>query len=130
MRITAIEALLIFCLILSGSAQLTDLQITTSPRVEAVSDHSATIEWKTNIPASASVRYGTEFSDLDRTAIEVAGNGTLHNVTLSNLRAGTTYYYQVVSSAAGMNAVVFTHHFSTRGKFVGYYTEPSSPTKR
>jgi hypothetical protein len=107
-------------------AELADLQIMTSPRVEAVSDHSATIKWKTNIPASAWLRYGTEPNDLNRTAIEVVGDGLIHKVTLSNLRAGTTYFYQAASSAAGTDAITFLHVFSTRGKFVGYNTKPST----
>jgi Purple acid Phosphatase, N-terminal domain len=126
--ILATTVALLLCLTPSASAQATELQITSNPRVEHISNSAANIQWSTNIPATALVRYGRDFQNLNEIA-ESTENGQSHNVQLNNLRSGTTYFYQVVSSTNGIRAITQVNEFVTSGDFVPYYTEPvnSSP---
>jgi Purple acid Phosphatase, N-terminal domain len=112
-----------------ANAQAVDLQISTNPRVQHVTDSAAVIQWSTNIPATSLVRYGMQHDDLNQTA-EADENTQSHNVQLHNLRPGATYFYQVVSSANGVRAMTFVDEFVTSGDFVPYYTEPSNLSPR
>jgi hypothetical protein len=130
--IAAITVVLLFCLAASVNAQVAELQITTNPHVQHVTDNAAIVQWSTNVPASALVRYGLvrygmNLTNLNQVA-EIAGNSQLHTVELHNLRSGTTYFYRVESSASGTRAITYVDQFSTTGTFVPYYTEPSSPS--
>ena len=46
---------------------------------------------------------------------EAAEDTQSHNVQLHNLRSGTIYFYQVVSSANGVRAMTFVDEFVTSG---------------
>src|SRR5882762_3404018 len=63
---------------------------------------TAQIVWTTNVPADSSVDYGTSTSYGSSTPVDSA-MVTSHQVTLSGLAAGTTYYYQVNSSTSSGN---------------------------
>ncbi len=76
-------------------------QITAGPTVQNVSGNSATIKWSTNVPTSATVKYGTDPNNLSQTA-QAPWGGTNHSVSLKGLQAGQKYYYQVVSGQ-GLN---------------------------
>ena len=67
----------------SSAAQ--NVQITSGPPLEQVSDNSATVSWSTSANSSAIVRYGIERNKLDQTAKEPWG-GTTHRVALQNLQ--------------------------------------------
>lgn len=112
-----------------ANTQAVDLQITTNPRVQHVTDDAAVIQWSTNIPATTLVRYGMQHDDLNQIS-EAAEDTQSHNVQLHNLRSGTPYFYQVVSSANGVRVMTFVDEFVTSGDFVPYYIEPSSPSPR
>jgi hypothetical protein len=73
------------------------LQITNGPIIEAADDHSATIAWSTNAPSSSRVWYGTDVNNLTQFAESGYSSGTTHRVQLTNLTAGTTYYFEVES---------------------------------
>ena len=60
------------------------------------------IVWTTNVAANSAVDYGTSTSYGSSTAVDSA-MVTSHQVTLSGLAAGTTYYYQVRSSDSTSN---------------------------
>src|SRR5690348_12134388 len=68
----------------------------TNVQTTSVTTSSIQIVWTTNVPADSAVAYGVTASygssTLDATLV------TSHQVTLSGLAAGTTYYYQVSST--------------------------------
>jgi len=69
MRMPAITISLILCLTLPVLAQ-DELQITTTPSAHHVTNKATLIRWKTNVPASGLVRYGSDFNKLDQVAAE------------------------------------------------------------
>jgi hypothetical protein len=66
-------------------------------RATDVSSDRASIEWTTNLPATSSVSYGKNESNLATTVTGV--NGTLHKVALTGLGMRETYVYRVKSVA-------------------------------
>ncbi|HVQ34679.1 MAG TPA: Ig-like domain-containing protein, partial [Candidatus Bathyarchaeia archaeon] len=93
---------------------------TTPPVISAVTvsgvgTSSATITWTTNEPATSRTVYGRTnlyslASSLDTTL------ATSHSMTLTGLRAGTTYFYRVRSmDAAGNRGVSAEGTFTTTG---------------
>ncbi len=83
------------------SPSSTTLDITN---VQATSTTTSTtqIDWTTNIPANSSVDFGTTTSYGTSTPVD-STMVTSHQVTLSGLAAGTTYYYQVSSTDSTNN---------------------------
>ena len=73
------------------------LQITNGPMIESADDHSATIAWSTNVPSSSQVWYGTDKNNLTENAEAPYSSGNTHRVQLTNLKPGTTYYFEVDS---------------------------------
>lgn len=73
--------------------------------VTNVRSRQATIKWTTNLPSTSQVEFGASIrlgslSALNSTLV------TAHAVTLSNLKAGKTYYFRVRSKDAKGNLVV------------------------
>ena len=66
-----------------------------SPRIQAADQHSATIEWNTNLRSSTRVIWGVDPKRLDKEG--GAPFGTEHQVRLENLQPGTTYYFKALS---------------------------------
>ncbi|HOL50924.1 MAG TPA: tetratricopeptide repeat protein, partial [Bacillota bacterium] len=62
---------------------------------------SAIITWTTDEPADSYVEYWAYGVPQNRVGTSMLA--TSHSVTLSNLRAGTTYYYRVISTDAAGN---------------------------
>lgn len=79
------------------AAQGQSVQITSGPTIESGDDHSATIAWSTNVPSSSQVWYGTDMNNLTQVAEAPYSGGNTHRVQLTNLKPGTTYYFQVES---------------------------------
>src|SRR2546422_7003982 len=79
-----------------GNPPPTALDITN---VQAASTATSTsqVVWTTNVAADSAVDYGTSTSYGSSTPVSSA-MVTSHQVTLSGLAAGTTYYYQVSST--------------------------------
>jgi len=81
---------------------------TTAPVISALTVgtgvKSATITWTTNEAATSVVSYGTAANALSSSASSPV-LVTAHSVSLSNLAAGTTYYFRVSSTDASGNAV-------------------------
>ncbi|MCI0350232.1 MAG: fibronectin type III domain-containing protein [Acidobacteriales bacterium] len=87
----------------TASGQQGSVQITGGPWLDTVADNQAIVTWITNTPASSVVRYGTDRSNLDKSANSPWGGN--HAVTLSGLKPNTTYYFQVeTGSGAGQLA--------------------------
>ncbi len=81
--------------------------ITQSP---LVNDSSSTemLSWKTNVPTTSHVQYGTTSSTTSTypmTTPEETVLSTDHTVKLTQLVAGKTYYYQIVASDASGHVV-------------------------
>ena len=62
-----------------------------------VDNRSAKIYWWTDIRSNGVVKYGTSMSALNNTQASSDGSVLFHEVTLTNLQAGTTYYFTVSS---------------------------------
>src|SRR4051812_29081148 len=74
-----------------------NVRITSGPTVVNATEDSATIKWKTDDLASTNVKYGTDQNNLSQTQ-KHSGGARDHNVVLSNLQPGTTYYFAIVTN--------------------------------
>ncbi len=73
------------------------LAISEAPKIIALSGNAATIQWGTNVPANTEIHWGT--SALDQHKV-IANAATTHLITVSGLKPGTSYKFQVVSRDA------------------------------
>src|SRR2546425_486173 len=86
-------------------------------RVENVTDSSAILAFSTNVASSTVIKYGTDRNNLDQTAQAPWGR-RMHRVTISNLKPGTKYYWQVQTGQAlgsGQSATSDIQSFTTQG---------------
>src|SRR3990170_7422878 len=79
-----------------------------------ITDHSFTVSWFTETAALGLVRYGTQPSPLDLSALDDRDTGqgsshtsSTHHVTVENLSEQTTYYFELVS---GTGSTSFTNN--------------------
>ncbi len=79
-----------------ASEDLTAPVISTNPSVIYLNDRQATISWVTSEAADAEISFGTASDNLTEIVTEEDFN-TTHSLTLTNLDAGTPYFYQVAS---------------------------------
>lgn len=75
-----------------------NVQITSGPTVQSVSDTQAIISWTTNVASSSTVRFGQSWLALNQTA--QAPWGTTHTVTISGLKPNTRYFFRAESAQA------------------------------
>ncbi len=75
-------------------APLKILEISPLYNNEDVGYNEAVISWRTNKPAKAYIRYGTNIKRLSE-KIEIPGYNTESYIRLTNLRPNQTYYYQI-----------------------------------
>jgi phosphodiesterase/alkaline phosphatase D-like protein len=83
----------------NGGSNPAEIQITSGPTVQNVTDKTAEIYWVTNTKGSSTVQFGTDPNNLVNTAHGGWG-GPEHRTRLGNLKPGTTYYYRVLSKDA------------------------------
>jgi len=89
--------------------------VITNVQSGSITTSSSQVAWTTNVPANSSVDYGTTTAYGNSTAID-STMVTSHQVTLSGLAAGTTYYYQVNSTdSKGNNGWHGGNKFNTGG---------------
>src|SRR5437763_652922 len=69
------------------------INLTRDPSIQYLDDTTAVISWTTNVPASNTVYYGTDRSNLLYTGGDFK-DATEHRVHLSNLKPNTRYYFQ------------------------------------
>jgi peroxiredoxin len=69
-------------------------------KVVSVRPTSAKITWKTNIPSTSQIRFGTKTGELNQVTIELATLVTEHSVTISDLSPKTTYFFKAISRSA------------------------------
>jgi len=63
------------------------------PYLQNVTQHSIVIMWETTTPAKGIVEYGLSPDQLDRSSQESTPN-KIHEITLDNLKPGSTYFYR------------------------------------
>jgi invasion protein IalB len=134
-RCLLLGAILLLSLGASGCAGLVSGNSSTTPtptlqitnvQVTSTTTSSCQIAWTTNIPADSTVAYGTTSSygsstNLDSTMV------TTHQVTVSALGAGTTYYYEVLSTDASKNhGKSGGHSFKTAGFAISGSLSPAT----
>jgi len=97
-----------------GKLDITDVKVTPS---EVVSDKTqAKVTWKTGVPATSQVMYGTSTSYDLKTELDTGLNST-HTVILSDLNPSATYHFKVVSKDKnGKELSSSDQTFSTGGK--------------
>jgi len=98
----------------SGNPPPPSTLVITNIQSGAVTTSSSQVVWTTNIPADSSVDYGTTTAYGNSTPVD-SGMVTSHQMTLSGLAAGTTYYYQVNSTDAKGNHGHGGNKFNTGG---------------
>ena len=97
MRKFFITGALLLTLAVWGVAQTHDsVNIVGSPQVRA-QNNTAVISWQTDKVAATQVKYGTDPNNMGQKANE-AGGSRNHNVTLSNLQQGKTYYFAILDN--------------------------------
>lgn len=77
----------------AAAAEPVEVQYETLRQGEVV------ITWKTAIPVLGAVKYGLSESDLELAAFELdpLDKKTTHEVVISNLESGRTYYFEIIS---------------------------------
>jgi hypothetical protein len=105
-----------FDLQLLGTASAAALRLTRGPYLQMGTTQSVIVRWRTDLATESVVRYGTNAADLDQMA-SGATVTTEHSVTVSNLAAGTKYFYAL---ASGTNTLASgSNHFFTASPPVG-----------
>jgi peroxiredoxin len=96
-----------------GAADVTP-PVLSDPSVSSVTSTTAVISWTSNEVSNTVVNYGTGTSSLTSTA---TGNSstTEHSVSISDLTANTTYYYEYCSTDSSGNAACFSGYNFTTG---------------
>src|SRR5213594_2894981 len=99
----------------SGNPPSPSTLVISNIQTATITTSSSQIVWATNVPANSSVDYGTTTAYGNSTPVNSA-MVTSHQVTLSSLAAGTTYYYQVNSTdSKGNNGWHGGNKFNTGG---------------
>src|SRR6266700_2620801 len=88
--------------------------VITNVQTGSVTTSSSQVVWTTNVPANSSINYGTTTVYGNSTPVD-SGMVTSHQMTLSGLAAGTTYYYQVNSTDSKGNNGHGGNKFNTGG---------------
>ena len=103
-----------------STLEITNVQI-TSPTTS-----TAQIAWKTNVAADSAVNYGNSPSYGLHTPVDSA-MVTSHQISLSGLAAGTTYYYEVSSTdSKGNHGKSGGHSFKTPGFSISGTINPAT----
>ena len=85
--------------------------VTRGPYLQMQTDDGITVRWRTDLATDSVVRYGATPGSLDQ-SVTVTGTRTEHEVALTGLGAGTTWYYSVGDSG-GPVAGDSSYFFST-----------------
>src|SRR6266446_3495421 len=98
----------------SGNPPPPSTLVITNVKSGSVTTSSSQVAWTTNVPADSSVDFGTTTAYGTSTPVN-SGMVTSHQMTLSSLAAGTTYYYQVNSTDSKGNHGHGGNKFNTGG---------------
>lgn len=77
--------------------------VTRGPYLQMAAPRSMTIRWRTDVPCSSRVRFGTAADDLSRIAQSTLRT-TEHAIRLPRLTPGTQYFYSVGTRSAPLSA--------------------------
>jgi len=97
----------------------------TNVQAGTITTSTCQIVWTTNIPANSSIDYGTTPAFGNSTPVNSA-MVTSHQMTLSGLAAGTSYYFQVSSSDSKGNHGHGGNSFKTAGFSVSGTINPAA----
>ena len=75
------------------TANFGTISLTRDPSIQYLDDTTAVISWTTNVPASNTLYYGTDRTNLLYTGGDFK-DATEHRVHLSNLKPNTRYYFE------------------------------------
>src|SRR5713226_7449256 len=101
--------------LVSGANTTPSTLVITNVQTGSVTTSSSQVVWTTNVPANSSIDYGTTTAYGNSTVVDSA-MVTSHQMTLSSLAAGTTYYYQVNSTdSKGNHGHSGNHTLQTAG---------------
>jgi hypothetical protein len=100
--------------LVAGNSAPPSTLVITNIQSGSVTTSSSQVVWTTNVPANSSVDYGTTTTYGNSTPVD-STMVTSHQVTLSGLAAGTTYYYQVNSTDSKGNHGHGGNKFNTGG---------------
>jgi len=81
------------------TANFGDIKVINGPTVQYLDDATAVISWTTNVPASNTIYYGPDRTNLLYTGGDFK-DATQHRIHLSNLSANTRYYFQLDEPSA------------------------------
>jgi fibronectin type 3 domain-containing protein len=90
----------------------TDANVTRGPYLQMATPTSIVIRWRTDAATDSRVRYGDDPGDLSAAADDPSVT-TEHEVALSGLLAGRTYYYSVGTSTTTLRGGDTAHFFVT-----------------
>ena len=82
------------------------------PYLQSPTENTIVIKWRTDVPTSSKVQYGTSLLNLDLVATS-NGSNTNHTITLTNLTPSTTYYYAVGNSTSQLTTPSESYRFKT-----------------
>ena len=68
--------------------------LTSGPTVSSITTKKATITWSTDRTSDSKIQYGTSTGSYFTEEVSNSSQVTSHSITLTNLSAGTTYYYK------------------------------------
>src|SRR5438445_480630 len=112
--------------LVSGANTTPSTLVITNVQTTSITTSSSQIVWATNVPANSSVDYGTTTAYGNSTPVD-STMVTSHQVTISGLAAGTTYYYQVNSSdSKGNNGHSGGNKLKTAGFSIAGTISPST----
>ncbi len=94
-----------------------DFFITTSPEQSNINTSGFTVSWETNVASSTTLNYGTTPA-LGQT-VEVSGNTTDHEVTLTGLEPAEIYYVEAVSDNGTTVVIAAQRVYSTQSNSSG-----------
>src|SRR5256886_5302932 len=110
----------------SGNPPSPSTLVISNSQTETITTYSSQLVWATNVPATSSVDYGTTTAYGNSTPVD-STMVTSHQVTISGLAAGTTYYYQVNSSdSKGNNGHSGGNKLKTAGFSIAGTISPST----
>ncbi|MFT5429692.1 MAG: hypothetical protein ACI9OJ_000364, partial [Myxococcota bacterium] len=112
--------LAVLTLVLLGLPTVANAQLTRGPYVQLGTPTTTTVVWRTLLPVTGKVWYGTNAATLDTTA-SGASSGFQHEVLVTGLEPATRYYYAVGSGSTKIAGGDATYFFET-APFVGLST--------